>query len=279
MGEIANGWGEVSYWPAERIAQGDWTAAIWRSPMLAEAASQFANDRSMQTIGDAGLSPWATGQLLRGSYEPAVAGLPGSFPILKSKGADAQLSIQSRPDEHWVAKRRGEADYRRHQMLEKAGHLLITAGQDTSTGRLTATANSESYVGNGWMPVSGIDTSEAKALAVFINSTPGRLQLMRNPGKKLAFPTYSTTEASSLRIPDVRDDRIRRILADCWELTKDEVVPQFRDGECEVRQLWDDAVAEAMGWDRDELTHLRHLLHREPHVRGLGYHQYADGEQ
>ena len=278
LGEIANGWGEVSYWPAERIAEGDWTAAIWRSPELADAASQFANDRSMQTIGDAGLSPWATGRLLRGSYEPAVAGSPGSFPILKSKGADAQLSIQSRPDEHWVAKRREEADYRRQQMLEKTGHLLISAGQRTNTARLTAVASEESYVGNGWMPVSGLSAKEAMALAVFINSTPGRIQLMRNPGRTLDFPIYSTAEASKLRIPDIRDDRVRRILADCWELTKDEVVPQFRDGECEVRQLWDDAVAEAIGWDPDELTRLRHLLHREPHVRGLGYHQFGDAE-
>ena len=54
------------------------------------------------------------------------------------------------------------------------------------------------------------------------------------------------------------------------------VVPQFRDGECEVRRLWDEAVAEAMGWDADELTRLRLLLHQEPHVRGLGYGQYAD---
>ena len=54
------------------------------------------------------------------------------------------------------------------------------------------------------------------------------------------------------------------------------VVPQFRDGECEVRRLWDQAVAEAMGWDAAELKRLRLLLHREPHVRGLGYGQYAD---
>ena len=53
-------------------------------------------------------------------------------------------------------------------------------------------------------------------------------------------------------------------------------VPQFRDGECEVRRLWDDAVAEAMGWDAGELAHLRQLLNNEPHVRGLGYGQYAD---
>ena len=31
-----------------------------------------------------------------------------------------------------------------------------------------------------------------------------------------------------------------------------------------------------MGWDAEELTRLRSLLHNEPHVRGLGYNQYAD---
>ena len=69
---------------------------------------------------------------------------------------------------------------------------------------------------------------------------------------------------------------MRRILVDCWERTKDMVVPQFRDGECEVRRLWDEAVAQAMGWDPDELARLRNLLHQEPHVRGLGYNQYGD---
>lgn len=39
-----------------------------------------------------------------------------------------------------------------------------------------------------------------------------------------------------------------------------------------------EAVAEAVGWDPDELTRLRLLLHQEPHVRGLGYNQYADEE-
>ena len=69
-----------------------------------------------------------------------------------------------------------------------------------------------------------------------------------------------------------------RILLDCWTAgknTKDIIVPQFRDGECRVRRLWDEAVAEAMSWDAEELSRLRHLLHKEPHVRGLGYGQYA----
>ena len=31
-----------------------------------------------------------------------------------------------------------------------------------------------------------------------------------------------------------------------------------------------------MGWDPEELHRLRALLHREPHVRGLGYGQFGE---
>ena len=284
QGAIPNGWGEVSYWPSERIQAGDWTAAIWRSPQLAEAAARFADDLSMRTISESGLSPWATGQILRGSHEPAEYGIPGSFPILKSKSADSQTTIQSQPDEHWVPKNRDdeirklnggtypEAD----KILKKAGHLLITAGQNSSTGRLIATADDAKYVGNGWMPITGLSPEQAKALAVFINSTPGRLQLMRNPGRTLVFPTYSAAEAGRIRIPNIKDAAVRGELAACWDATRRMEVPQFRDGECAVRRQWDAAVATACGWDAGYLAHLRALLHAEPHVRGLGYAQYGE---
>ena len=99
---------------------------------------------------------------------------------------------------------------------------------------------------------------------------------MRRPAKKLEFPQYKPEIIGNIKIPDLKHDRIHQILLDRWELTKDIEVPQFRDGECEVRRLWDEAVAEAMGWDAAELERLRHLLHQEPHVRGLGYGQYGD---
>ncbi len=271
-GPIGEGWGEVFHWPAERIKAGDWTAAVWRSPDLAHAACQFANHEDLHTISAVGLSAHATGQLLRGSCKPAAGGGPDSFPILKSKSADGQTRILSVPDEHWCLQKPGKAD----AILDKAGYLLITAGQATNTARVTATASDKKYVGNGWMPVTGLSPLEAKAVAVFINSTPGRLQLMRTPGRKLEFPTYSTAEAEKIHIPDVKRDRIRETLANCWERTRDMKVPQFRDDECEVRQLWDEAVAFAMDWDSAELERLRLLLHREPRVCGRSYGQYAD---
>ena len=241
QGQIANGWGEVSEWPAARIEAGDWTPAIWRSPELAHAAARFASDDDLQSLDADGLSAAATGHLLRGSFEPAAAGAPGSFAILKSKGADGQTRIQSQPDEHWIPKIRDEGRRQANggaypeveKIQQKAGHLLISAGQDSKTGRLTATADDKRYVGNGWMPVTGLFPAEAKAIAIFINSTAGRLQLMRHPGRKIPFPTYSAVEAGEIRTPNVKDASIRQILADCWERTKDMEVPQFRDGECE----------------------------------------------
>ena len=72
------------------------------------------------------------------------------------------------------------------------------------------------------------------------------------------------------------DKNICSILASCWEATSDVTVPQFREGECEVRRFWDEAVAAAMDWDASELAQLRNLLHIEPHVGGVGYGEYAD---
>ena len=287
-GHIDNGWGHISYWPADRVETGDWTSSVWRSPELAEAAAAFATHPELQPIaGMSGLKMPFTGRdLFRGAFERTRDAIPGGFWVLGSKAADGQMTIQSTPDEYWSpkTKKRSEELLRLNggtysevaKMLRKAGRLLITAGQDNSTARLTATADDKSYVGSGWIPITGLAAEEAKAVALFVNSTPGRLQLMRNPGRKMSFPTYRPAGIGNIKIPDIKDVRIRGILADCWERTKDMIVPQFRDGECEVRRLWDEAVAEAMGWDAEELTRLRLLLHQEPHVRGLGYGQYAD---
>ena len=275
QGQIANGWGEVSEWPAERIAEGDWTPAIWRSPRLAKAGEEFAHDPYLQPLGAIpGCIAHDGSRRVRENFVRSNQHNEESIPILESKGAEGQKTIKSTPDGHWVFKKGRERQARHY--LEWSSHLLITAGQDNSTARLTATASETKYLGQTWFPVVGLSPDEAKAIAVFTNSTPGRLQIMRGPGKKLAFPSYSPWATNNLRVPDINDDRIRKILADCWEQTKDMEVPQFRDGECEVRRLWDEAVAEAMGWDADELARLRELLNNEPHVRGLGYGQYAD---
>ncbi|WP_420437843.1 DEAD/DEAH box helicase family protein [Candidatus Poriferisodalis sp.] len=271
FGVLADSWGEVSEWPSERVRRGDWTAAIWRSPLLAEAAAQFAEHPALSQLSESGVSARLLSPSLTLAHKRASAEVHGAFPILKSKGAGGQLRIAATPDEHWVHMRPGPSP-----VLNKAGYLLVTAGQDTSTARLTAVASGTKHVGHGWMPVVGFRARQAKAAAVYLNSTPGRLLLMRNPGRKLNFPTYRPAVVNGLPVPDLSDSHTSSILADCWAATRRMPVPQFRDGECEVREIWDAAVCEAVGWDKAEIAGLRQLLHAEPHVRGLAYGQFSD---
>ena len=276
VGAIPNGWGEVSHWPSERIEVGDWTPAIWRSPELARAASAYASNDDLQSINQDDI--YQAGRRVSEFCQEADASDQDSFPLLHSKGADGQTKIRAIPDRRYRPQDPTNERCLRgvNNLKARVGHLLITDGQDNSTARLTAVASDTKYVGVGWMPVAGFSSEESKALAVFLNSTPGRLQLMRNAGRKITFPMYRPAAYAGIRIPNVKDYYIRQTLADCWELTKNMIVPQFRDGECEVRRLWDEAVAQAMNWDASELSRLRQLLHNEPHVRGLGYGQYAD---
>ena len=53
-GVLANGWGEISLCPAERIATGDWSAAAIRSPQLANAAADLRQRTDLQMIGGGG---------------------------------------------------------------------------------------------------------------------------------------------------------------------------------------------------------------------------------
>ncbi len=271
IGVLSDGWGEVSEWPADRVLHGDWTAAIWRSPGLADAAARFAAHDALMPLAERGLQVHAAGKHSMSGYRRLKAKTRASFPILKSKGADGQLRIEAVPDEQWEWIQGGKPP-----ILDKSGHLLVTAGQDTSTGRVTAVASRTAYVGYGWMPITGLTIEQSKGAAVFLNSTVGRLLLMRTPGLKLNFPKYNPAVYNELPIPNLSDSNVGSTLADCWTATRRMHVPQFRDGECEVRELWDAAVCAALDWDEAEISALRKLLHAEPHVRGLTYGQFTD---
>ena len=275
-GKLANGWGETSLWPAERMERGDWTPAIWRSPNLAEAAYAYADCEGMQSIEQEDI--YQAGRRVSEFCEEASVNDEDCFALLHSKGADGQTKITAVPDRYYKPQDPNSEKCLQgvNNLKARAGHLLITDGQRTATARLTAVASDSRFVGVGWMPVTGFSPVESKAIAVFLNSTIGRIRIMSNASRTVEFPMYRPATYAKVRIPNIKDVRIRDVLANCWEHTKEMHVPQFRDGECEVRRLWDEAVAEAMGWDADELARLRNLLNDEPHVRGLGYNQYAD---
>ena len=292
-GLLSDDWGEVSEWPSERIEAGDWTAGVFRAPELANAAFDVSTDESFPRMEDQNMVPSAvlSGGAQLQDFPKANANSTGAFPVLESKAAEAQRTIRGVPDEHRAPSRSVPmcewievpgTDGPQHpdtarRIVPQASHLLVTAGQNTATGRLSAVAQEELCVGVGWLPVPDITLEKAKAAAVFLNSSLGRLQLLRNPGRTLAFPQYRPAGLKTIRLPDLSDSSLVAELACCWEATAEMEVPQYREGECEVRRIWDDAVADVLGWDKDWLARLRFLLHQEPHVRGLGTTNLVNG--
>ena len=283
-GLIPGGWGEVFYWPAESIEAGDWSAAVWRSPKLAEFSAEITTNNKLIRLCDQKMSPAKTSPDIHTKFRTSTKSTPGSFPILKSKGAEGQKYIKGYPDEYWIPKEtltqggmlnQDKEHFETQKLMKKAGFLLVSFGQDARTARLTAVACEQPFVGDGWMPVSNLSQFQAKAIAVFLNSTVGRIQIMKRAGKKLEFPVYNPAAWKQVRIPDVNDKRIIGFLADTFDETSNMEVPQFNQGECAVRQIWDEVVAVVLGWDSQDLAKLRNLLHNEPHVKGLGLEQYG----
>ena len=130
QGQITDGWGEVSYWPAEVMATGDWTPAIWRSPELARALARFSNSDSLTLMRELpGIRITAIKEPRR-NFNSVESWTVGSFPILKSKGADGQLHIKGRPDEHWIPSNKDASGSKTNaglqrdvdRVINKAGH-------------------------------------------------------------------------------------------------------------------------------------------------------------
>ncbi|MCY4356890.1 MAG: hypothetical protein OXD01_05135 [Gammaproteobacteria bacterium] len=200
------------------------------------------------------------------------------FPVIDSKGMDGQMFIEANPDSNWEIKGDLPKGVNEPPILEKAGHLLVTGGQNASSARLTAVASDIKYIGNGWIPVTGMNSDEAKASAVFINSTMGRIQMMVRCAKAFVFPQYNPNVVAALMIPDLSNSHILKILVGAWERTRHIQVPLYRDGECEVRCIWDHAVAIALDMDKSHIDKMRCLLHQEPVVSGRSFGDVVDDE-
>ena len=120
------------------------------------------------------------------------------------------------------------------------------------------------------MPINGTGAKYAKALAVWLNSTPGRIAMMGGRGRTLGFPNYSALHAGSVPVPTRDADASIERLAEAYEETRKLPVGQFREGSGEARITWDEAVVEyVLGEEwKDRINALRADLNSDPYVQG-----------
>ena len=201
--------------------------------------------------------------------------------LLNSKGGDAQTKLRGEPDSTmWLATRRGQTEAQKEEheqaLWEKhtrkcSAHLLMVIGGNAATTKVNAVCCEEKQIGTWWKPVQGLDAREAKALAVWLNSSVGRLQLMTvRGGEGLVFPRMLQGALGRVLVPTTRENApIVQALSAAFDRYAEEPVPRYDEGYGPLRQAWDEAVVQAIpSADAGKVRRWAELLAEEPVCTG-----------
>jgi len=270
-------WGHERLVCAQRMREGDWSATGWRSLELDDAVEQirkWSDLIPMKEICEVTMRAPGHGSLVKPSENEQ-----GDIWTIDSKSEKSQTRIEGRVDSHFVIKdgrnRRGK-DRQAYisKQIEKwkkyRAHLLISTGQNTQSARIAAVAVEQAELGTIWKPVQGVSIEVAKAWAVWLNSTPGRmLTACERGGISLGYPRYRPKGLLNIRVPNPRNEKMIAALAQEWGRSRKEVVPPYKEGYVEIRRQWDRVVEQIITEIREgEVQQWGEILAREPWVCG-----------
>ena len=262
-------WGQITRWPAKRIAERDWSAVQWYDPSLYEDAMGLENHPNLEPLGaqhKINVMTRDAQYAWRRCTEEEAQRDERRLRIVGSISAKLRRSMRAEP-EQWVIPG-GQRQHLWEKVKNERSNLLIAEKFDTHGGRLTACYCDEPMFGFGWRPVETQSQEESKALCLWLNSTLARIQLLNRRSKKLTYPTWSTEHWAAVMIPKHNAATIER-LAWIWESLKDEELQPMRFGATdEVRIAIDAAAAGAAGLDNALVTEWREKLAREPTITG-----------
>ena len=268
-------WGRECEWSQERMLEGDWSPAVWYNRELAEAArtlEELADKEGWGRIGDIWGNVRTTKEIVGKEKWEWCKKHEAEVKVLKGAGMEAQTRIQGVID-GWArrVKELRDKENVRNNLVDKASNLHIANTQNAQSSRLNTVVVNKMAVGYTWTPVQSISREEAEAIAVWNNSTMGRIGMRKWGSRDIAWPMYQPKAISQMVVPDVRGvngGTVRATLREAFVQTKRETVSPYREGISKVREMWDDAVSEAIGLDRKWIAKCAELLAEEPTIKG-----------
>lgn len=275
---------QVVEWPHSRIIQGDWAGVQFFSPYLVERFVEIRDGKMFKVVeigkvADVGPNGRTITMYMNRSDTP---GKHGWASIWGNETGRIQ-SMQIEPYTYVVPKanKKKEAD----RFWTNRATLLLPERIRLNLVHVTTICSTIPTVGTSWTGVRP-HTSDAwsdkrrklwygswpKAMAVYLNSTPGIIALLgvRIP-KQLSYPNYSLEE-NQRRIPVPR--------LTCQQVSKLAVVYDqlctaqlglWRNSSDKTRIALDKAICETLGLDEEVVDRMRHELSREPMVTGRRY--------
>ena len=261
----------IQWVEATRIALGDWYAVNFLSPFLVDAYRTLT-EANPGTVPAVPLSHLAkigpAGQRIRDAYTrsalPTESGRRALYfhktEITQSMLAETDVYIEPIPSKRHLADR----------YWEQRADLLLPTRFRLNRTRVAAVMLPELALGSSWTPCRPHDADIAKALCLYLNSTPGILTLLGGRDNKVpSYPSFSLDTLRSLPVPDfaAMEPTSRDSLSSWFDwLQREELLPLPLMHEDRVRQQIDDAVTNALGLDPEWVASVRRELAREPSV-------------
>ena len=261
---------------SERIERGDWFAVNFLSPFLVEAYRTLS-ERAPASVpmvplsGLAGVGP--EGRRIRDTYThsemPTQSGRRALWyhksDVTQSMLAETDVYIEPKPSKRHLA----------DKYWEQRGQMLLPHRLRLNVARVAGVMLPERAVGSIWTPCRPHDPDTAKALCLYLNSTPGLLSLLGARDNRVpSYPSFSLDTLRSLPVPNFTSlGAAERDLLSGWFdwLQRETLQPFPRMHEDPVRQQIDDAVVEALGLDHEWVATVRRELAREPSVTDRGH--------
>ena len=256
---------------AERIARGDWFAVNFLSPFLTEAYRTLGEDMPAKVptvplgkIAEVG----PEGRRIRDAYIPSNMPTASGRRALWHHKAEITQSMAAEADVYIEPKQS------KGPMAEgywgQRSRLLLPHQLRLNTMRVGAVLLPESAVGSRWTPCRPNNLEIAKAMCLYLNSTPGLLALLgQRDNRAPSYPSFSLDTLRSVPVPDFTTlgESERELLTSWFDWLKGHTLQPFPlMADDPVRAQIDDAVVQALGMDAEWVATVRQALAREPSV-------------
>ncbi len=268
----------VQHVESERIARGEWNAVNFLSPFLVEAYRRL-NETDSASVPTVPLSKLADvgpeGRRIRDSFDHSDMPTPSGRRALWYHKSDVTRSMRVEPDVYIEPKATDRERRLAESYWEQRSSLLLPHHLRLNVCSVAAVMLPERVVGSIWTPCRPYDQEIAKAICLYLNSTPGLLTLLGGRDNRVpSYPSFSLDTLRSLPVPNLSALGTERIdLLDSWFdwLANDTLLPLPRMFEDPVRIQIDEAVSQALGLDPEWVAAIRRDLAREPSVTDRPY--------
>ena len=256
---------------SDRIERGDWFAVNFLSPFLVDAYRTLTETNpasvpavTLSSLADVG----PEGRRIRDSYTRSDLPTPSGRRALWHHKTDVTQSMAGEADSYIEPK-----ETKRHladSYWKQRSRLLLPHRIRLNLVRVAAITLAEPSVGSMWTPCRLHNFNIAKALCLYLNSTPGLLTLLGGRDNRVpSYPSFSMDTLRSLHVPDLTrlgDAELQQLDGTFDQLQNETLQPLPQMADDPVRARIDDAVSEVLGLDGDWVDAVRRAITREPSV-------------